>query len=100
MKDKNLTDWKSNASRRTTRTCVSRTLLDIFELYDDRPIAVHLVSILRSKGTVVGKNKDGTVKYRDPYFITDAEILKILENYREELDSYVIESLQEKEDDN
>lgn len=91
-------DWKSNAKDRRIRSMAATTLLKIFELYDDQSIAMHLVNILRSRGAVEKKLPDGTVKYRDPYYIKDEDILKIMENYKEELDLQALEALQPDEE--
>jgi len=94
------TDWKSNAKKRRIRQLTVATWLQVLELYPDRPVAVHMVNVLRSKGTVVGKKPDGSPKYRDPYYITDEDILKILEGYKEELDLEALESAQNDTDGN
>jgi len=94
---KNSTDWRSNAKKHRIRQLIVTTWLQILELYPDKPMAVHMVNILRSRGTVTGTNSDGTPKYRDPYFITDEEALKILESYKEELDQDALDFLNEKE---
>lgn len=93
-KDANLTDWKSNANRRRVRSIAGQTLIQIFEVYDDRAIFAHLVNILRSRGIITGHNKDGSPIFRDPYFIKDDEGLKIIETYREDLDLIALESAQ------
>lgn len=87
------TDWRSNANKRRTRTLIETTWSQIISLYDDKPVAVHMVNILRSRGAVVGKRSDGSPIYRDPYFLDDSEILKIMEAYREELDLEALDSL-------
>ena len=87
-------DSKTNAAKRRTRSLIGTTFVQIVEIYDDSSAAVHMVNILRSKGTVTGVDKNGNPKYRDPYFIRDEEMLKIMENYREELDMNALESLQ------
>jgi hypothetical protein len=56
-----------------------------------------MVNILRSKGTVTGTTSSGDPKYRDPYFISDEEILKIMESYKEELDRDALEFIKEYE---
>lgn len=88
------TDWKTNANKRRTRSIAGQTLIQIFEIYDDKSLAAHLISLIRSKGVVVGQNKDGSPKYRDFYYLKDEEVLKILESYREELDVDALESAQ------
>lgn len=92
------TDWRSNANKRRTRTLIEATWSQIISLYDDKPVAVHMVNILRSKGTVVGKRADGSPIYRDPYYLDDSETLKIMEAYREELDLEALESVNIQED--
>ena len=87
-------DSKANATKRRTRSLIGTTFVQIVEIYDDYSAAVHMVNLLRSKGNVVGVDKNGTPKYRDPYFIKDEEMLKIMENYREELDMNALESIQ------
>jgi len=100
MKDNNnSSDWKSSQNKRRISSLISTTLLQIFEVYDDKTVANHLINILRSRGTVTALNKDGTPKYRDPYFIKDEEILKIMENYKEELDNEALERLENNEDE-
>lgn len=105
MKEENLTDWRSNARRRRVRSIAGQALIQIFELYDDKAIFQHLVNIMRSKGIIVGYKTvtitvDGKKKeiqepiYRDPYYIKDDEGLKIIENYREELDVDALDSAQ------
>ena len=98
-KDLTQTHCKSNAKNRRIRSLAATTLLKIFELYDDQSIAMHLVNILRSRGAIEKKNPDGTVKYRDPYYLKDEDILKIMENYKEELDVTALESLQLEDDE-
>lgn len=98
MKEDKLTDWRSNAKKRRIRSLIAQQLLQIFEIYEDRGTAAHMVNILRSKGKVVGFNKDGSAKYRDPYYMQDEETLKLIENYREELDLIALESAQEDKD--
>lgn len=88
------TDWKSNAKKKRERGLIETTWAQIISLYDDRPVAVHMVNILRSKGSVVGKKPDGSPIYRDPYYLTDEEVLKIMEGYKEELDIEALESAQ------
>lgn len=90
----NATDWRTNANKRRTRSLIVTTFTQILELYPDKPAAVHMVNLLRSKGVVSGENKDGSPKYRDPYFIDDPEMLKLMETYREELDLDALETIQ------
>ena len=97
MEIKNPTDWKFNAKKRRIRQLVNTTWLQILELYPDRSAAVHMVNILRSKGTVTGTTSSGDPKYRDHYFISDEEILKIMESYKEELDRDALEFIKEYE---
>lgn len=108
------TDWKSNASKRRTRSLIETTWAQIISLYDDKPVAVHMVNVIRSKGQIVRykeeeiivRDKDGKGKviktkvpiYKDPYYIDDSELLKLMEIYREELDLNALESLQPEED--
>lgn len=91
---KETTDWKTNAKKIRVRSLACTTLLQIFEIYDDQSIAMHLVNILRSRGAIEGRNPDGSPRFRDPYYLKDEDILKIMENYREELDVTALESLQ------
>ena len=93
-----VTDWKSNAKKKRTRQLIVNTWVQILELYPERGAAVHMVNVLRSKGTITGTKPDGSPKYRDPYFITDEEMVKILEVYRDELDKEALDSLQIEED--
>lgn len=116
-KDANLTDWKSNANKRRVRSIAGQTLIQIFEVYDDRAIAAHLVNILRSRGIVVEyKDEEHKVKFehngeilektvvikvpvfRDPYYMKDDEFLKIAETYREDLDLIALESAKQTND--
>lgn len=90
-----LPGWRGTANKRRTRSLIGNELLQIFEIYDDISIPVHLVNILRSKGKIIGKKPDGTPIYRDPYHISDEEILKDIEVYRVELDSRVTEPEEE-----
>lgn len=90
--------WKINAHKRRTRALIETTWAQIISLYDDKSVAIHMVNILRSKGAIVSRKPDGSPVYRDPYFITDVEILKIMEVYREELDLDALESAQLIED--
>lgn len=99
MLDKSIPEWKKNAEKRRVKQLVIKTLVDILELYPDTSTAIHLVTILRSKGLKTGENQDGTPKYRDPYFIKEESLLKVLENYKEELDLIALESLNPEEDD-
>lgn len=85
-------EWKDTANKRRTRGLISTELVEIFEIYDDTPVAVHLVSIFRSKGKVMGHKADGSTVYRDPYYMKDEEVLKDIENYRAELDLKVTEN--------
>ena len=86
--------WRINASKRRTRALIETTWAQIISLYDDKPVAVHMVNIMRSKGAVVGKRADGSPIYRDPYYMSDEETLKIMESYREELDLEALDSAQ------
>jgi hypothetical protein len=79
-------DWKANAKKRRIRSLIGITWCQILEIYDDTPAAVHMVNIMRSKGEIVGTKSDGSPRYRDPYYNSDEVTLKIMENYREELD--------------
>ena len=84
-------DWKKAADARRTRGLIGTELLSLFEVYDDTPIAVHLVNIIRSKGKVVSHKDDGTPVYRDPYNIKDAELLKEIESYKNEIQKLKID---------
>lgn len=99
MLERSIPEWKKNAEKRRVKQLVIKTLVDVLELYPDTSTAIHLVTILRSKGLKVGENPDGTDKYRDPYFIREEAMLKILENYKEELDIMALESLNPEDDD-
>ncbi len=105
------TDWRSNANKRRTRGLIETTIARIISLHDDKPVAVHMINILRSKGNIVGykeekqvvkgtldgKDKVVTIKvpiYRDPYYIEDEDLLKIVETYEEELDVDALDSAQ------
>ncbi len=99
MLDKSIPDWKKNAEKRRTRQLAVKTLIDILELYPDVSIANHLTTILRSKGLVTGEDKEGFPTFRDPYFIKDESLVKILENYKEELDLIALEALNPEDDD-
>jgi hypothetical protein len=92
----NMTDWRSNASKRRTRGLIETTLARIISLHDGRSVAAHLVTILRKKK--IGENKDKSPIFRDPYTLTDEEFLKILEAYEEELDLEALESLNPEEE--
>lgn len=92
------TDWKANATKKRIKQLLITTWVQIIELYPETPYAVHTVNLMRSRGNVVGKNKDGTPKYRDPYFLKDEDMLKIMESYREELDLMTLESVQNTEE--
>lgn len=85
-------EWQNTANKRRVRGLIGTELLQIFEIYDDTPVAVHLVSIFRSKGKVMGHRADGSTVYRDPYYMSDTEVLKEIESYRAELDSKIIEN--------
>jgi len=89
-----MADWKINAKKKRTRQLIVNTWVQILELYPERAAAIHMVNVMRSKGNVTGTKPDGSPKYRDPYFITDEEMVKILENYRDELDREALDSLQ------
>lgn len=94
----NPTDWKTNAKKRRIRQLVNTTLLQILELYPDTRSAVHLVNImriLRSTPSQIMASADG--KPRDPYFLSEEEVLKTLENYKEELDRDALEAIDEEE---
>jgi hypothetical protein len=85
-----LPGWRGTANKRRTRGLIGNELLQIFEIYDDTEVAVHLVNILRSKGKIISYKEDGvTPVYRDPYYMKDAETLKEIEVYRAELDSKI-----------
>jgi hypothetical protein len=87
-------NWKANAKKHRVRSLIVTEMSHLLEIYNDTASAVHLINIIRSKGEVEGKNPDGTVKYKDPYFLTDEDLLKRIENYREELDRAALESNQ------
>jgi len=80
-------EQSKNKDRRRTRSLFITELSSIIEVHDDETIAMHLINILRSKGKIVGSNPDGTPIYRDPFFITDAELLKDTENYSQQKNS-------------
>jgi hypothetical protein len=86
--------WRINADKRRTNALIDTTWAQIRALYDHIPVAVHMVNIVRSKGVIVGKKADGSPIYRDPYFMTNEETLKIMEAYREELDLEALDSAQ------
>lgn len=106
----NPTDWRRNAEKRRIKALLDATWSEIVTIYDDRSWAAHMVNILRSKGISggfreedrvyydeKGEKKVAKVKvpiYRDPYYLGDPELLKIMETYREELDIEALESLQ------
>ncbi len=95
----NFPEWKINSKNKRTRQIIVNTWIQILELYPERGAAVHMVNVLRSKGTTDGVKPDGTPKYRDPYFIKDEELVKILESYRDELDREALESLQSEDEE-
>lgn len=86
--------WRINANKRRTKALLDTTWSQIITLYDHIPVAVHMVNIMRSKGAIVGKRADGSPIYRDPYYMSDEETLKIMEAYREELDLEALDSAQ------
>ena len=87
-----LPGWRGTANKRRTRGLVGNELIQIFEIYDDTPIAMHIMSIMRSRGKPVGFKADGvTPIFRDPYYMSDEELLKEVELYREEKDTRVTE---------
>lgn len=104
------TDWRSNANKRRTKGLLDTTLGRIISLHDDKPVAVHLVNIMRSKGIIMGykeerhvikgldgKDKIVTIKvpiYKDPYYLEDEDLLKIMETYEEELNIDALDSAQ------
>lgn len=94
----NPTDWKSNAKKRRIKQLVNTTLLQILELYPETRTTIHLVNIQR-RLKVVSSIEEGVKesKFRDPYFVSEEELLKILENYKEELDRDALEALNENE---
>lgn len=92
MATENPTDWKAHAKKRRIKQLVNTTLLQILELYPDTRTAVHLVNIQRF---LRATPNPGENKPRDPYFLTEEEVLKVLENYKEELDRDALESLEE-----
>ena len=85
MSNVKLKDYQKIADERRTRQLINNGLLSLFEVYDEIPVAVHLVNILRSKGKIVDHKEDGTPVYRDPYTLTDAQFLKDLEAYEIDL---------------
>ena len=90
-----LPGWKGAANKRRIRGLIGTELLQIFEIYDDTPVAAHLVNILRSKGQIVKTKPDGTPVFRDPYHLKDEETLKDIEVYRAELDEKATEESEE-----
>ena len=96
-------EWQKTANKRRTRALLETTWSQIIAIYDDKPIFVHMVNILRSKGAIAGYREEEEVVngklvktkvpiYRDPYYIDDEEALKIMEAYREELDVDALDS--------
>lgn len=79
-------EWKITANKKRTRSLISNGLTALFEVHSEVAIAQHLVSIMRSKGKVVGKKPDGTPIYRDFYSIDDQEFLKDMEAYTADLE--------------
>lgn len=85
-------EWQSSANKRRTRGLAGNELIQIFEIYDDIPIAAHLATLMRSRGKIVSFKEDGiTPVYKDKYHLKDEEMLKDIETYRAELDSRVTE---------
>jgi len=99
MKKETNTDYKTEAGKKRTRQLIVQNWIQILELYPERSVAVHMMNTLRSKGIVAGVKTDGSPKYRDPYFIKDEEMVKILENYRDELDNEILDSLETDDSD-
>lgn len=85
-------DWRSAAKTKRIRGLIATRLNQLFETYNDTPIAIHLSNITRSKGRIEGKSADGSPKFRDPYFVKDEEFLKDLENYEIELEEKLTEN--------
>lgn len=115
--DEKIVDWKSNAKKRRVRTVAGTTLIAIFEIYDEKSIANHLINLVRSRGVVTKYKEEKhlvhvehngqkfekvvTIKvpvYQDFYYLSDEETLKAIENYREELDRDALESAIKDED--
>ena len=96
---KNPTDWRSNAKKHRIKQLVNTTWLQILELYPETRTAVHIVNIQRKMKFVPHDSEvtKGEQKFRDPYFVSEEEMLKILENYKEELDRDALEALNDEE---
>ncbi len=114
-KEANTSDgWRINAGKRRTRSLIETSWAQIISLYDDKPVAVHMVNILRSRGAIAGYREESSIIkdalgnekiakikvpiYKDPYYMSDEEVLKIMESYREELDVDALDSAQTNED--
>lgn len=84
-KEQTTPGWREMANKKRIRSIIGNEIVGLIEVYNNMPVAQLLVSIIRSRGKVQGYKPDGTKIYRDPYSLTDAELLKELEACKEEL---------------
>jgi len=80
-----LRDFKDKKDDRYTRAALIAKLCEVFELWPDKPIAMHIADIFRSKGELNGNPKNPFTAVIKPRNWSNEKALKRVEEYVKEM---------------